>query len=150
MLIVVLHGPNLNLLGSRQPDVYGTTTLTELNADLQLLANDLGVRLHTEQHNSEGALIDAVHAAAGADAILINPAAYTHTSVALRDALLAIDKPTWSVHLTEPKSREDFRHTDLIEDLCIGRTAGFGVASYTQALRKLVIWLQTRAKKPHL
>jgi 3-dehydroquinate dehydratase-2 len=150
MLIVVLHGPNLNLLGSRQPDLYGTTTLSQLNDDLKRLADELGVQLRTEQHNSEGALIDAVHAAASADAILINPAAYTHTSIALRDALLAINKPTWSVHLTEPKNREDFRHTDLIEDLCIGRTAGFGVASYTQALRKLVIWLQMRAKKPHL
>jgi len=150
MFIVVLHGPNLNLLGSRQPDLYGTTTLAELNEDLKRIANDLDVRLHLEQHNSEGALIDAIHAAGSADAILINPAAYTHTSIALRDALLAIDKPTWSVHLTEPKTREPFRHTDLIEDLCIGRTAGFGVGSYTQALRKLVIWLQTRAKKPHL
>ena len=150
MLIVVLHGPNLNLLGSRQPDLYGTTTLADLDDDLKRLASELGVQLHAEQHNSEGGLIDAVHAAASADAILINPAAYTHTSIALRDALLAIDKPTWSVHLTEPKHREDFRHKDLIEDLCIGRTAGFGSASYTQALRKLVIWLQTRAKKPHL
>ncbi len=150
MLIVVLHGPNLNLLGSRQPDLYGTTTLIGLNTELKHLANELGIQLRTEQHNSEGALIDAVHAAASADAILINPAAYTHTSIALRDALLAIDKPTWSVHLTEPKNREVFRHTDLIEDLCIGRTAGLGVASYTQALRKLVIWLQMRAKKPHL
>ena len=150
MLIYVLHGPNLNLLGSRQPDLYGTTTLDELNCTLVQVADDLGVQLHTEQHNSEGALIEAVHQAVTADGILINPAAYTHTSIALRDALLAIDKPTWSVHLTEPKDREDFRQVDVIEDLCIGRTAGLGVASYTQALRKLVIWLRARAKKPHL
>jgi 3-dehydroquinate dehydratase II len=150
MRIVVLHGPNLNLLGKRQPDLYGRTTLDELNAQLIKLAQEQSIEIEFEQHNGEGALVEAVHAAHEADAILINPAAYTHTSVALRDALLAIAVPTWGVHLTEPKEREPFRQIDLIEDLCIGRTAGSGVASYTEALRELVSWLHMRAKKPHL
>ena len=150
MRIAVLHGPNLNLLGTRQPELYGSTTLAKIDADLVELADELGVVITCEQHNSEGGLVDAVQRAASAQGILINPAAYTHTSVALRDALLAIGTPTWSVHLTEPKARESFRQIDLIEDLCVGRTAGLGAASYSQALRKLVSWLQTRAKKPHL
>ena len=150
MWIAILHGPNLNLLGQRQPELYGTTTLAQIDEGLAKLGQELGVRITCEQHNSEGGLIDAVQAAASAQGILINPAAYTHTSVALRDAILAVDVPTWSVHLTEPKSREPFRQVDLIDDLCVGRTAGLGAASYSQALRKLVSWLQTRAKKPHL
>ena len=150
MRIVVLHGPNLNRLGTRQPELYGTTTLTDIDAMLHELAAQLNVELRTEQHNGEGALIDAVHRADVADAILINPAAYTHTSVALRDALLAVELPTWSVHLTEPRTREPYRQVDLIEDLCVGRTAGRGAASYTEALSELINWLNTRAKKPHL
>jgi 3-dehydroquinate dehydratase-2 len=150
MRIAVLHGPNLNLLGSRQPELYGHTTLAQIDADLTVMAKTLGARVDCEQHNGEGDLVEAVHRASSAQGILINPAAYTHTSVALRDALLAVDLPTWSVHLTEPKTRETFRQIDLIEDLCVGRTAGLGAASYSEALRKLVSWLQTRAKKPHL
>jgi len=150
MRIVVLHGPNLNLLGRRQPELYGTTTLEQINEDLARLAQELAIDIACEQHNGEGALVEAVHAADPADGILINPAAYTHTSVALRDAILAMAIPTWSVHLTEPKSREDFRKVDLIEDLCVGRTAGSGAASYREALRELVSWLHMRAKKPHL
>jgi 3-dehydroquinate dehydratase-2 len=148
--ISVVHGPNLNLLGSRQVELYGRVTLAQINSDLEQIASDLGLTIHCEQHNGEGALVDAVQAAATSDALLINPAAYTHTSVALRDAILAVAIPTWAVHLTEPNSRETFRRVDLISDVVIGRTAGLGAASYSEALRKLVSWLRMRAKKPHL
>jgi 3-dehydroquinate dehydratase-2 len=148
--ISVVHGPNLNLLGSRQVELYGVVTLAQINSDLEQIASDLGLTIHCEQHNGEGALVDAVQAAATSDALLINPAAYTHTSVALRDAILAVAIPTWAVHLTEPNSRETFRRVDLISDVVIGRTAGLGAASYSEALRKLVSWLRMRAKKPHL
>ena len=150
MHISVVHGPNLNLLGSRQVELYGVVTLAQINSDLEQIASDLGLTIHCEQHNGEGALVDAVQAAAMSDALLINPAAYTHTSVALRDAILAVAIPTWAVHLTEPNSRETFRRVDLISDVVIGRTAGLGAASYSEALRKLVSWLRMRAKKPHL
>ena len=150
MHISVVHGPNLNLLGSRQVELYGRVTLPQINSQLEQIASELGLTIHCEQHNGEGALVDAVQAAATSDALLINPAAYTHTSVALRDAILAVAIPTWAVHLTEPNSREIFRRVDLISDVVIGRTAGLGAASYSEALRKLVSWLRTRAKKPHL
>jgi 3-dehydroquinate dehydratase-2 len=130
--------------------VHGRVTLAQINSDLEQIASDLGLTIHCEQHNGEGALVDAVQAAATSDALLINPAAYTHTSVALRDAILAVAIPTWAVHLTEPNSRETFRRVDLISDVVIGRTAGLGAASYSEALRKLVSWLRMRAKKPHL
>jgi 3-dehydroquinate dehydratase-2 len=148
--ISVVHGPNLNLLGSRQVELYGSVTLVQINDELEQIAHELGLAVHCEQHNGEGALVDAVQAAAASDALLINPAAYTHTSVALRDAILAVAIPTWAVHLTEPNRREEFRRVDLISDIVIGRTAGLGAASYSEALRKLASWLQTRAKKPHL
>ena len=150
MHISVVHGPNLNLLGSRQVELYGLVTLAQINSDLEQIASELGLTIHYEQHNGEGALVDAVQAAATSDALLINPAAYTHTSVALRDAILAVAIPTWAVHLTEPNNRETFRRVDLISDVVIGRTAGLGAASYSEALRKLVSWLRMRAKKPHL
>ena len=110
----------------------------------------MGVSLGCEQHNSEGTLIEAVHRSAQGQGVLINPAAYTHTSVALRDAILAVGVPTWEVHLSEPNDREVFRQVNFLEDIVVGRTAGLGAQSYTQALRQLVTWLQTRAKKPHL
>jgi 3-dehydroquinate dehydratase-2 len=150
MLITVLHGPNLNLLGTREPAIYGKTTLDTINQELTRCAEALGVRLVCEQHNGEGALVEAVHRAATGSGILINPAAYTHTSVALRDALLAVGKPTWEVHLSDPKTREAFRRVNLIEDIVVGSTAGQGASSYPQALKELVSWLQSRAKKAHL
>lgn len=150
MHISVVHGPNLNLLGSRQVELYGRVTLAEINSELEQIASQLDLTIHCQQHNGEGALVDAVQAAAASDALLINPAAYTHTSVALRDAILAVALPTWAVHITEPNRREPFRRVDLISDIVVGRTAGLGAGSYSEALRKLASWLRTRAKKPHL
>ena len=150
MIITVLHGPNLNLLGTREPAIYGTATLERINQELVRCAETLDVRIFCEQHNGEGALIEAVHRAATSSGILINPAAYTHTSVALRDALLAVGTPTWEVHLSDPKAREAFRQVNLIEDVVVGCTAGLGASSYPQALKELVSWLLSRAKKAHL
>lgn len=140
----VLHGPNLNLLGQREPELYGSGTLDDLNASLCALADELGVTLSTSQHNGEGALVDAIQAAAmQADGIIINPAAYTHTSVAIRDALLAVQVPCVEVHLSNVYKRESFRHHSTIADVAIARVMGFGPESYALGLRGLVAHLRT-------
>ena len=137
--ILVLHGPNLNLLGTREPDVYGRTTLAEIDDALQRVATKSGAEIRVIQSNHEGVLIDAVHdATAWADGILINPAAYTHTSVALRDAIAAVGLPTVEVHLSNLHARERFRRRSLIAPVCVGRIAGFGAASYRHGLTALV------------
>ena len=137
--VVVLHGPNLNLLGQREPEVYGSATLDDIDRALAALAGDLGVGLSTSQHNGEGQLVDAIQAASStADGLLINPAAYTHTSVALRDALLAAALPTVEVHLSNVYAREPFRHQSTIADVVVARVMGFGPESYTLGLRGLV------------
>lgn len=137
--VVVLHGPNLNLLGQREPEVYGSATLADIDRALAALAADLGVGLSTSQHNGEGQLVDAIQAASStADGLLINPAAYTHTSVALRDALLAAELPTVEVHLSNVYAREAFRHQSTIADVVVARVMGFGPESYTLGLRGLV------------
>ena len=134
--LLVLHGPNLNLLGSREPEVYGRTTLAELDGDLQARATAAGHALEHLQSNSELALIERVQAARddGTACILINPAAFTHTSVALRDALAAVGVPFIEVHLSNPHAREPFRHTSFFSDLAVGVIAGFGADSYRYAL----------------
>ena len=134
--LLVLHGPNLNLLGSREPKVYGQTTLAEIDGDLQARAAAAGHALESLQSNSELALIDRVQAARddGTGFILINPAAFTHTSVALRDALAAAAVPFVEVHLSNPHAREPFRHNSFFSDLAIGVIAGFGADSYRYAL----------------
>jgi 3-dehydroquinate dehydratase II len=134
--LLVLHGPNLNLLGSREPEVYGRTTLPEIDSDLQTRAAATGHALESLQTNSELALIDRVQAARddGTGFILINPAAFTHTSVALRDALAAVAVPFIEVHLSNPYAREPFRHTSFFSDLAVGVIAGFGADSYRYAL----------------
>ena len=138
MKFLVLHGPNLNLLGTREPEIYGKQTLEELNSEIQDLAQSLGHELRIEQHNIEGSLVESVQKAAhDCQGILINPGAYTHTSVALRDALIAIDLPTIEVHLSVPMAREDFRQINLIADVVTGRVEGFGPSSYLLALRAL-------------
>jgi 3-dehydroquinate dehydratase-2 len=136
----VLHGPNLNLLGTREPERYGSVTLAEIDASLAEVALELGVEIVTSQHNGEGELVDAVQEAArdGYAGILINPAAYTHTSVALRDALLAVGLPMVEVHLTNTSAREEFRQTSLIADLAAARVMGFGADSYLYGLRGLI------------
>lgn len=134
--ILVLHGPNLNLLGTREPAVYGHDTLADVNARLQALAETSGVRLQTFQSNHEGALIDRVHAARteGVRFIVINPAGFTHTSVALRDALAGVDIPFVEVHLTNVHAREPFRHHSFFSDKAVGTIAGLGPRGYEFAL----------------
>ena len=142
----VLHGPNLNLLGTREPERYGSATLATIDASLTSLAEELGVAITSSQHNGEGELVDAVQSAAqeGFAGFLINPAAYTHTSVALRDALLAVHLPVVEVHLTNTSAREAFRHTSLIADLAVARVMGFGAQGYVFGLRGLVDHLRAR------
>jgi len=137
MKILVLHGPNLNLLGSREPEVYGRLTLAEINQSLGELAAELGCELETFQSNSEGALVDMIHSATAVDGILINPAAYTHTSIALRDALAAVGLPTVEVHLSNVHRREEFRHHSFIAPIAVGQVIGFGCDSYLLGLRAL-------------
>jgi 3-dehydroquinate dehydratase-2 len=135
--ILVLHGPNLNLLGTREPEVYGTTTLLQIDQGLNVLGKQLGLDVHTFQSNHEGALIDRLHAARddGTDFVIINPAALTHTSVALRDALAAIDKPFVEVHLSNVYRRESFRHHSYFSDLAEAVISGCGSQGYSFALQ---------------
>jgi 3-dehydroquinate dehydratase-2 len=141
--ILILHGPNLNLLGQREPGVYGTATLSDINALLEQEANRLQVKLTALQSNHEGVLIDAIHAAIDQqDGIVINPGAYTHTSVALRDAIAAVKVPTVEVHLSNVYQREPFRHHSYIAPVAIGQISGFGVHSYLLGLAAIVRHLQ--------
>lgn len=134
--ILVLHGPNLNLVGKREPAIYGATTLADIDAQLQRLAAELGVTVLSFQSNSEGALVDRIQAARdSAAAIVINAGAYTHTSVAIRDALLAAELPVVEVHLSNTYKREAFRHRSLIADIAVGQVVGFGADSYLLGLR---------------
>ena len=137
--ILVLHGPNLNMLGTREPGVYGSTTLQGIDQALASLAADLCVELRTLQSNSEGDLVDAIQGAlADCDAILINPAAYTHTSVAIRDAIAATSLPAVEVHLSNIHAREPFRAHSYVAPVAIGQISGFGPDSYLLGLRALV------------
>lgn len=137
--ILVLHGPNLNLLGTREPGVYGTTTLREIDRSLAKTAATAGVKVTCRQSNLEGELVGLVQKAAGRHAgIVINPAGYTHTSVVLRDAIAAVGLPTVEVHLTNVDAREEFRRTSLVAPVCLGRVSGFGPAGYRAALLLLV------------
>ena len=135
--ILVLNGPNLNLLGLREPSVYGHTTLAQIDARLQVLATELGVSLSTFQSNHEGALVDRIQAARtdGTDFIVINAGAYTHTSVAIRDALAGVKISFVEVHLSNVYKREEFRHHSYLSDLAVGVIAGLGPDGYEAALR---------------
>lgn len=142
MKILVLHGPNLNMLGLREPEVYGSTTLAQINDRLAQDALELGAELSFLQSNHEGVLIDAIHAAFQVQqGILINPAAFTHTSVALRDAIASVNIPTVEVHLSNVYKREEFRHHSFIAPIAIGQISGFGAESYRLGLRALVAHL---------
>lgn len=136
--ILVIHGPNLNMLGKREPGVYGKTTLDEINSNLKESAKTHGLDIETFQSNHEGSIVEKIQEAMGAcDGIIINPAAYTHTSIAIRDALLMIDAPIIELHLSNIDKREPFRHTSMIADVATARMAGFGAAGYTLALEAL-------------
>lgn len=144
MLVLVLNGPNLNLLGLREPDRYGRQTLPELMGALCELGQQLGAEVEAFQSNHEGALLDVVHQAVGrVDGILVNPGGLGHTSVCLRDALLAVGIPFVEVHLTNIHAREPFRHRTLLSDVAIGTVAGFGGVSYSLGLRGLLRHLRT-------
>ena len=135
----VLHGPNLNLLGTREPEVYGTTTLAEVDAAIQAVAGELGVTVDILQSNHEGALIDAVQeASSSVGGYIVNAGGYTHTSVALRDALVASGRPFVEVHVSNVFGRESFRRESLLAAVAAGTVSGFGAHSYTLAVRGLV------------
>ena len=134
--VLVLHGPNLNLLGEREPEIYGRVTLPQIDAELRRLGEELGLVVDTFQSNSEGTLVDRIQAARGQyEALVINPAAYTHTSVAIRDAIQMLGIPVVEVHLSNVYRREPFRHHSTIADVVDGRIMGFGPDSYYLALR---------------
>jgi len=136
MHIQVIHGPNLNMLGTREPGHYGSQTLTDINEELIALGDKLDVRVTPFQSNHEGEIVDKIQQL-DADGLIINPAAYTHTSIAIRDALLAIQIPFVEVHLSNIHRREDFRHKSMLVDVATGVIAGFGAHSYSLALRGL-------------
>ncbi len=136
--IAVIHGPNLNLLGTREPGIYGALTMEEINRMMTDFAEAKGARLEILQSNHEGAIIDFIQAGRDFDALLINPGAYTHTSIAIRDAISAVKIPAVEVHLSNVHAREEFRRLSLIAPVCKGAIAGFGWLSYALALRALV------------
>jgi 3-dehydroquinate dehydratase-2 len=136
MRVLVIHGPNLNLLGEREPGVYGTQTLEDIDRAIGALARDLSIDLRTVQHNGEGAIIDELHAARSSyDAVILNPGAYTHYSYAIADAIAAIGIPVIETHISNTQAREAFRRTSVVAPVCKGTIAGFGAQSYLLALR---------------
>ena len=145
--ILTLHGPNLNLLGKREPGIYGHMTLADINAALRARAAEVGINLDAIQSNEEGALVTAVQDAEGVyDFILLNAAAYTHYSVAIRDAIAAVSVPVIEVHLSNVHAREEFRHRSLIAPVVMGQVAGFGVDSYMGALEIAIRKLQAEKR----
>lgn len=143
MKILVLHGPNLNLLGAREPEVYGSMTLDDVNKKLIELGRELGAEVKCLQSNHEGALIDALHdARIWAKGVVFNPGGYTHTSVVLRDAISAIQIPVVEVHLSNVYAREEFRHISMVSAVCKGKITGFGWRSYALGLRALAELLE--------
>jgi 3-dehydroquinate dehydratase-2 len=144
--VLVLNGPNLNLLGTREPDVYGSTTLQDVEQTMQALAKQLGATVECRQSNQEGQLIDWLHDARDSfDGVVMNPGGLTHTSISLRDAITACGLPTVEVHISNTAARESFRHQSLTAAVCIGSVIGFGKNSYTLGLRALIDYLNAAA-----
>lgn len=141
--ILVIHGPNLNMLGVREPEIYGDVTLKEINEKIKMLAGEIGVEVTIKQSNHEGEIIETIQGAIGNyGAILINPAGYTHTSVALRDAVASVGIPTIEIHITNIHKREDFRHRSLLAPVAVGQISGFGINSYLLGLRAATYFLE--------
>ncbi len=149
MKILVLNGPNLNLLGTREPEIYGSKTLEQIMVELQEQGTALNCQLDSYQSNHEGALVDRIQQAAREEVsgLIINPGAYTHTSIALRDAISGVAIPAIEVHLSNIHAREEFRHHSYIAPVCIGQIAGFGARGYTLALHALVDYLYDRSQR---
>lgn len=150
MDLLVLHGPNLNLLGTREPGIYGSDTLEDIHRRLNTQATELGVTLHFFQSNHEGHLIDRIHQARldGIAGIIFNPGGYTHTSIALRDAIVAVGLPTVEIHLSNVHARESFRHRSLIAPVAVGQISGFGPTGYQLALQGLIARLKAQPGPP--
>jgi 3-dehydroquinate dehydratase II len=147
--VLVLHGPNLNLLGTREPHIYGHTTLAQIDDDLRQQGQALGLAVDTFQSNHEGALIDRIHAARGtASALIINAGAYTHTSIALRDALAAVGLPVIEVHLSNLAARESFRHHSMLAPVCVGQITGLGAFGYRLALEAALHLIKKGSSTP--
>jgi 3-dehydroquinate dehydratase-2 len=143
MQVLMLNGPNLNLLGKRQPEIYGSLSLSEIEQQVRTLAKELGIEIDFRQSNSEAELIDWIHDSAGKfGALVINPAAYTHTSLALRDAISAVGIPTVEIHISNIHRREPFRHHSYIAEVAVGQITGFGATSYLLGLRAAAELLQ--------
>src|SRR5579862_1454361 len=146
--VLVVHGPNLNLLGEREPEVYGRTRLADIDRELKQLGDELGIRIETYQSNSEGDIVTRIQKARGkVDALLINPAGYTHTSVAIRDAVLALEVPAVEVHLSNVYRREPMRHHSTIADVAVARIMGFGAPGYALALRGVRALVETARRQ---
>jgi 3-dehydroquinate dehydratase-2 len=142
--VLIIHGPNLNMLGKREPEIYGNTTLDEINSNLEKLGGKLGLAVETFQSNHEGAIVDKIQETVGLQkGIIINPAAYTHTSIAIRDALLSLDIPVIEIHISNIYKREPFRRTSMISDVATAQIAGFGVKGYGMALEALAEMIQS-------
>jgi 3-dehydroquinate dehydratase-2 len=142
--ILVIHGPNLNMLGRREPDTYGYTTLADIDAELKKLGTQLGLKVSTFQSNQEGVIVDTIQKAVGKSAgLVINPAAYTHTSIAIRDALILLSVPIIEVHISNIHRREPFRHHSYMADVATGQIVGLGVNGYYLALRAMADLVRT-------
>lgn len=148
MKILVIHGPNLNLLGTREMKIYGTQSLEEIDKDMRKLAKELGLELTIRQSNHEGEIVELIQNSGGYSAIIINPAAYTHTSIAIRDAISAVKIPTIEVHLSNIYRREEFRQKSLIAPVATGQISGFGVESYLLGLRAATYILNAKRRHP--